>query len=94
MSRNYEGLIVLKSKGIDGSIDDLVASIGKEIEAEGGKLEEVQQKGHRKFAYPAQDVEGGHYVNFLFSAEPDVIERLQTRLKLNEQVHLQHYLVR
>lgn len=94
MSRNYEGLIVLKSKGIDGTMDDLVASIGKEIEAEGGKLEEVQQMGHRKFAYPSQKIEGGHYVNFLFAAEPDVIERLQARFKLNDHVHLQHFQVR
>ena len=94
MSRKYEGLIVLNTKGLEGSIDDLVSAVGKEIEAEGGKLQEVQQIGRRKFAYPSKHLESGHYVNYLFNAEPEVIERLQARLKLNEKVHLQHYQVR
>ena len=51
MSRKYEGLIILNTKLLEGSVDDLVASLGKEIEAEGAKLEEVQQIGRRKFAY-------------------------------------------
>lgn len=91
MSRNYEGLIVLNTKGIDGSIDDLVSAIGKELEAEGAKLEEVKQIGRRQFANPSRKLEGGHYVNYLFSAEPDAIQKIETRLKLNDSVHLQHY---
>ena len=94
MSRKYEGLLVLNTKGIDGTIDDLVSAVGKEIEAEGGQLEEVQQMGRRKFAYPSNKIEGGHYVNYLFSAEPETIEKINSRLKLNPKVHLQHYHVR
>lgn len=91
MSRKYEGLIVLNTKGTEGSIDDLVSSIGKELEAEGAKLEEVRQIGRRKFAYESQKQEAGFYVNYLFEADPTAIERIQTRLKLNDHVHLQHY---
>jgi small subunit ribosomal protein S6 len=93
MSRNYEGLIVLNAKGIDGSIDDLVSAIGKELEAEGAKLDQVQQLGRRQFAYPSKKLDGGHYVNYHFSAEPEVIEKIQSRLNLNDSVHLQHYQV-
>lgn len=94
MSRNYEGLIVLNTKGSDGSIDDLVSAVGKEIEDEGGKLEQVQQLGRRQFAYPSKKLDGGHYVNYHFSAEPEAIEKIQERLHLNDSVHLQHYQVR
>jgi small subunit ribosomal protein S6 len=94
MSRKYEGLLILNTKGIDGSIDDLVSAVGKEIEAGGAKLEEVQQIGRRKFAYPSNEIEGGHYVNYLFEAEPEVIEKINTKLKLNTKVHLQHYQLR
>ncbi len=94
MTRNYEGLIILNSKGIEGTIDDLISSVGKEIEAEGGKLEEVQQLGRREFAYPAKHLDGGHYVNYLFAADSSAIEKIQTRLKLNDKVHLQHYQTR
>lgn len=91
MSRKYEGLIVLNVKGLDSSVDELINAVSKEIEAEGAKLGEIKQLGRRKFAYNSRHLESGHYVNYSFQAEPDAIERIQSRLKLNEQVHLQHY---
>ncbi|MEP4077604.1 30S ribosomal protein S6 [Haloferula sp.] len=94
MSRKYEGLLILNAKGLEGSIDDLVSSVGKEIEAGGAKLEEVQQHGRKSFAYPSNEIEGGHYVSYLFDAEPEVIEKINTKLKLNTKVHLQHYQLR
>ena len=91
MSRKYEGLIVLNTKGNDKGVDGLVSSVGKEMEEEGAKLDEVQQLGRRQFAYNARDLDGGHYVNFIFEASPEVITKIQQRLKLNDIVHLQHY---
>jgi small subunit ribosomal protein S6 len=91
MSRKYEGLIVLNTKGSDKGVDDLVSSVGKEMEAEGARLEEIQQLGRRQFAYNARDLDGGHYVNYLFDAEPEVIGKIQERLKLNGTIYLQHY---
>ena len=91
MSRKYEGLIVLNTKLLDGSVDDLVNAVSKEIEAEGAKLDEVQQIGRRKFAYNSRHLESGHYVNYFFKAEPEAIDRIQSRLKLNGHVHLQHF---
>jgi small subunit ribosomal protein S6 len=72
-------------------VDDLVSSVGKEMEAEGARLEEIQQLGRRQFAYNARDLDGGHYVNYLFDAEPEVIGKIQERLKLNGTIYLQHY---
>lgn len=91
MSRKYEGLVVLNTKGNEKSVDDLVSAVGKEMEEEGAKLDEVQQLGRRKFAYNARHLDGGHYVNYIFEAEVGVIDKVQARLKLNESVHLQHY---
>jgi small subunit ribosomal protein S6 len=91
MSRKYEGLIVLNTKSIEGSIEDLVSAVTKEIEAEGAKLDEIQQLGRKKFAYNSRHLESGHYVNYFFKAEPAAIDRIQSRLKLNTSVHLQHF---
>ncbi len=93
MTRKYEGLIVLNTKGLDGTVDELVQAVGKEIEAEGAKLDQIDQIGRRKFAYPSKHLESGHYVNYRFSADPSAIDAIQTRLRLNEKVHLQHYRV-
>jgi small subunit ribosomal protein S6 len=92
MSRKYEGLIVLNTKSTEGtSVDELVNAVAKEIEAEGAKLDNVQQIGRRKFAYNSRHLESGHYVNYFFKAEPTAIDRIQAKLKLNDSVHLQHF---
>lgn len=91
MSRKYEGLIIFNTKGAEGSVDELVATVAKELETEGAKIGKVNQIGRRKFAYNAQHLEAGHYVTYLFEAEPAAIIKIQQRLELNTKVHLQHF---
>jgi small subunit ribosomal protein S6 len=91
MSRKYQGLIVLNTKSLEGSVDDLVTAISKELEAEGAKLEKISQLGRRQFAYNSRHLDAGHYVNFLFQGAPDIVSNIQERLRLNGHVHLQHF---
>ena len=82
---------MLNTKGNDKGVDELVSSVSKEMEALGAKLDEIQQLGRRQFAYNARDLDGGHYVNIIFEASPEVIAKIQERLKLNGDIYLQHY---
>ena len=91
MDRKYEGLIVLNTKGKEDSVDELVGAVAKEMEAEGAKLEEIKQMGRRNFAYKARHLDGGHYVNYIFEADTQQVQKIQGKLKLNALVHLQHY---
>jgi len=91
MSRNYEGLIILNTKGAEGSVDEIVATVAKELETEGAKIGEIRQLGRRKFAYNAQHLDAGHYVTYFFAAEPSAIDKIKGRLTLNTKVHVQHF---
>ena len=91
MSRKYQGLIVLNTKSLEGTVDELVASVSKEFEAEGVKVDKVAQLGRRQFAYESRHLESGHYVNYSFQGAPESITKIQSRLKLNGPVHLQHF---
>jgi small subunit ribosomal protein S6 len=91
MSRKYQGLIVLNTKSLEGTVDELVASVSKELEAEGAKLDKVAQLGRREFAYESRHLASGHYVNYTFQGAPEVITKIQNRLRLNGHVHLQHF---
>lgn len=91
MSRKYQGLIVLNTKSLEGTVDELVNSVAKEFEAEGAKIEKVAQLGRRQFAYESRHLESGHYVNYSFEGSPESITKIQSRLKLNGHVHLQHF---
>jgi small subunit ribosomal protein S6 len=91
MSRKYQGLIVLNTKSLEGSVDELVSAISKELEAEGAKLEKVTSLGRRQFAYQSRHLEAGHYINYTFQGAPDTVLKIQDRLRLNTYVHLQHF---
>ena len=92
MSRKYQGLIILNTKSHEGSVDELVSAVSKELETEGAKVEKINQLGRRQFAYNSRHLKAGHYVNYIFQGAPDVITRIQARLRLNGHVHLQHFL--
>ncbi|MEX1049452.1 MAG: 30S ribosomal protein S6 [Akkermansiaceae bacterium] len=91
MSRKYQGLIILNTKSLDGTVDELVTAVSKDMEAEGAKIDKVAQLGRRQFAYESRHLEAGHYVNFTFQGAADVIKKIQARLRLNGHVHLQHF---
>lgn len=91
MSRKYQGLIVLNTKSHEGSVDQLVTAVSKELEAEGAKVEKINQLGRRQFAYNSRHLEAGHYVNYIFQSAPDIITKIQSRLRLSGHVHLQHF---
>ena len=91
MSRKYQGLIVLNTKSLDGTVDELVTAVGKELESEGAKLEKISQLGRRQFAYNSRHLESGHYVNYVFQGSSDIVSKIQARLRLNNHIHLQHF---
>ena len=91
MKRQYEGLIVLNTKGKEESVDKMVSNVGNEMESGGARLEQIDHLGKRKFPYNAQHLDEGYYVNYLFEAEPAMLDSLKEKLKLNPDVHLQHY---
>lgn len=91
MSRKYEAVIVLDTKGKEETVDTLVSQISKEFETHGARLTQVDNLGRKKFPYAPRHVEGGWYINYHFETEPESIDKLKTALKLNENVYLQHY---
>jgi small subunit ribosomal protein S6 len=91
MSRKYQGLIVLNTKHLDGTIDELVNTVAKDLETEGAKISKIDQLGRKQFAYPSNHLESGHYVNYEFEGPADMITKAQARLKLNSHVHMQHF---
>lgn len=91
MSRNYQGLIILNTKSLEGSVDDLVSAVAKEMEAEGAKVSGIEQIGRRQFAYTSNHLEAGNYVDYSLTTAPESILKIQARLKLNEHVHLAQF---
>ena len=89
--RRYEVLLVLNTKGKDESANDMIEAIEKQIKAEKVEVEQIQRLEKRQFAYPSRKQTSGFYVNYIVQAEPEQIETLQSKWKLDPVIHLQHY---
>ncbi len=93
MNRNYEGVIVLNTQSLGDGVDAMISRIGKEMEEEGAKLQQIDQLGRREFAYPQRDASGAFYVNYRFEADPSAVEKVRSRLSLIDSIRVQHYQV-
>jgi small subunit ribosomal protein S6 len=92
MSRKYESMIVINTRGNEGSVKELVEKVTKEMEGEGVTLESVVDLGRKQFAYNARKLAAGHYLNIIFTACPDAVKQVQYKLSLNESIYMQRYL--
>ncbi|MFT4177790.1 MAG: 30S ribosomal protein S6 [Luteolibacter sp.] len=91
MSRKYQGLVVLTTKALEGSVEELVSSVTQTLENEGAKVEKVTELGRREFAYSPRKITSGYYVNYNFEGSPETISKIQNRLRLNDNVYLNQF---
>jgi len=91
MKNRYEGLLVLNQKGNEDAVKDLIERLEGEFEKEGAKIEQVQKMDKRQFSYVAGHLDSGYYVNFIFEGEPQSVDRLRAKFKLDEDVYRQHF---
>ncbi|MBX9742018.1 MAG: 30S ribosomal protein S6 [Chthoniobacterales bacterium] len=92
MKNNYELLLALAINGPEEEIKALLERLEKIMNAEGALIEKVQRLDRREFAYPHRHLTSAHYVNFVMTADPSAIVKLQQKLALVEEVTLQNYL--
>ena len=91
MKNRYEGLLVLNIKGNEDGAKEVIARLEGDFKKEGAEIEGVQRLDRRQFSYTAGPLDSGYYVNFVFRAEPPVLEKLRAKFKLDEQVYRQNY---
>src|SRR5438045_7940498 len=91
MKNRYEALLVIDTKGKDDNLQDIIKRLEGEFEKEGAKIEQVQKMDKRQFSYVAGELNAGHYVNFVFNADPQLIAKLRAKFKLDPEVYRQHF---
>jgi len=92
MKKRYETLLALSTRGKEESVKEIIERLEKTFAAEGAVVEQVQRFEKRELAYPLKHLSSAYFVNFIFEAEPRLIEKLRAKLKLDEDVALQNYL--
>ncbi len=91
MKNRYEALLVLNTQGKEDTVKDIVDRLEGEFEKEGAQIEQVQKMDKRQFSYQAGELDSGHFVNFIFHADSQLITKLRSKFKLDPEVYRQHY---
>jgi len=91
MNHRYEALLVLNAQGKEDTLRETIDRLESEFRKEGAQVEQVQKMDRRQFSYVAGPLDSGYYVNFIFSADPESIERLRAKFKLDPEVYRQNY---
>ncbi len=91
--RSYE-LVTIIDPEVDGEgLSNIMDKLGKSISDKGGIVDEVNQWGKRKLAYPVKRFMEGNYVLTRFRLEPKLIKELDTSLGGSEEI-LRHLVIR
>ena len=91
MNNRYEALLVLNTQGKEDTVKDVVDRLEAEFQKEGAEIEQVQKMDKRQFSYVAGELDAGHFVNFVFHADSQLITKLRSKFKLDPEVYRQHY---
>ena len=91
MKNRYEALLVLNTQGKEETVKDIVDRLEGEFQKEGAQIEQVQKMDKRQFSYQAGELDSGHFVNFIFHADSQLITKLRSKFKLDPEVYRQHY---
>ncbi|MGE4282132.1 MAG: 30S ribosomal protein S6 [Clostridia bacterium] len=81
----YETLFIINSDRSEEEIAALVEKFKSLIES-AGQVENVDEWGKRRLAYPINDLNEGHYVLINFSAETSFIQELERIFKITEGI--------
>lgn len=90
---DYELVTILDPEINNEDVPDRIGRITSFIETRGGEIQNIDQWGRRRLAYPIARRIEGTYVITLFRLEPQSADGLEASLRLSEDV-LRHLLVR
>lgn len=91
--RNYECMVILEPALETEATENLVTRFTELIAKNGGKVENVNKWGKRRFAYPIGQNTDGYYVIINLQGENQTIDELDRVLKITDGV-IRHMIIR
>ena len=92
--RQYELIVIISPQVAEEEMPDTIDRLIRHpIEGQGGEIQEVNQWGRRKLAYPIQKQLEGNYVLTQLRLDPLRTKELEQRLLISEEV-IRHLLIR
>ena len=83
---HYETVFIATPVLSDTQVKETVEKFRPFITSNGGEVENEENWGLKKLAYPIQKKENGYYFLFQFAAEGDMVDRLETQFRRDERI--------
>ena len=90
---SYELVIIVRPDATEEQFEATLQSISQFITSREGVIDEVEQWGKKRLAYPIRHYREGNYVLTRFQLSPDKNRELETSLRISEEV-IRHLLIR
>jgi len=90
---SYELVLILSPEVADEEVTNVVTKLSELINKIGGSVDEVNQWGRKKLAYPIKRFAEGNYVLAKLKMKPTLTKELDANLRLSGEV-LRHLLIR
>ena len=86
MMNHYETVFIATPVLSDTQVKETVEKFRSFITGNGGEMENEENWGLKKLAYPIQKKENGYYFLFQFVAAGDIVDRLETQFRRDERI--------
>lgn len=84
--RNYETLFILNSSLDEETIKAHIEKFKGIIENDGGVVENIDEWGKRKLAYPIKKVNEGYYTLMNFKSNPELPKELERVFRITDGI--------
>lgn len=84
--RNYETLFILNSSLEEEAIKANIEKFKGIIENDGGVVENIDEWGKRKLAYPIKKVNEGYYTLMNFKSNPELPKELERVFRITDGI--------
>jgi small subunit ribosomal protein S6 len=90
---SYELVLIISPELVDEEMPDFINKLSELVDKVGGSVDEVNQWGRRKLAYPIKRSTEGNYVLAKVKMKPALAKELEANLRLSGKI-LRHLLIR
>lgn len=94
MKNQYEATYILDIPSKEETVNEVIESFRKEIEALGGHLAGTQKMDRKRFERVAGRLDSAYYLTVNFELEGRPLRELQTNLARDKRLYRQFYLLR
>ncbi len=90
---SYELVLIVSPEVVDEEMPEFITKLSELVIKVGGSVDEVNQWGRRKLAYPIKRSTEGNYLLTKVQMKPAMTKELEANLRLSGKI-LRHLLIR